>query len=67
MMDFNSVHRHLCMTPNGNTVTADHPGPKPDRKDGSYFTWEASPQQNKYSSAEAFTTSDSGEYRYVLS
>jgi xylan 1,4-beta-xylosidase len=34
-----ATHRHLRVEPGSGVVTADHPGPKPDRKDGSCFTW----------------------------
>jgi hypothetical protein len=35
-----ATHRHLRVDPDSRAVTADHPGPKPDRKDGSCFVWE---------------------------
>jgi beta-xylosidase len=34
-----ATHRHLRAEPGSGVVTADHPGPRPDRKDGSCFTW----------------------------
>lgn len=34
-----ATHRHLRIEPGSGAVTANHPGPKPDRKDGSCFTW----------------------------
>lgn len=35
-----ATHRYLLATPGQHgAVTADHPGPRPDRKDGSCFTW----------------------------
>lgn len=34
-----TTHRYLRIDPAGGAITADHPGPKPDRKDGSCFTW----------------------------
>ena len=37
-----ATHRHLRVEPGTGAVTADHPGPKPDRKDGSCFSWEVS-------------------------
>jgi hypothetical protein len=33
------THRHLRVEPNSNMLSADSPGPKPDRKDGSCFAW----------------------------
>lgn len=33
-----ATHRHLRVEPSSAAVSADHPGPKPDRKDGSCFT-----------------------------
>jgi xylan 1,4-beta-xylosidase len=35
------THRHLRIDPISLGVTADHPGPLPDRKDGSCFIWKA--------------------------
>ncbi len=32
-------HRHLRMDPSTTSLLADHPGPKPDRRDGSCFDW----------------------------
>lgn len=34
-----ATHRHLRVEPASGVITADHPGPQPDRKDGSCFTW----------------------------
>jgi xylan 1,4-beta-xylosidase len=34
-----ATHRHLWVEPGTGVITADSPGPKPDRKDGSCFTW----------------------------
>ena len=34
-----ATHRYLRVEPSSGSVSADHPGPKPDRKDGSCFTW----------------------------
>jgi hypothetical protein len=34
-----STDRHIRINPESRAVTADHPGPKPDRKDGSCLTW----------------------------
>jgi beta-xylosidase len=34
-----ATHRHLRVDPGSGVITADHPGPRPDRKDGSCFTW----------------------------
>lgn len=34
-------HRYLKVSPDSGSVTADHPGPAPDRKDGSCFAWRA--------------------------
>jgi xylan 1,4-beta-xylosidase len=33
------THRHLRVEPGSGDVTADQPGPQPDRKDGSCFNW----------------------------
>jgi beta-xylosidase len=33
-----ATHRYLRVEPGGAAVSADHPGPKPDRRDGSCFT-----------------------------
>lgn len=33
------THRHLRVELGNGVVTADHPGPRPDRKDGSCFIW----------------------------
>lgn len=35
-----ATNRYLCVSKDGNEVTADHPGPLPDRRDGSCFVWE---------------------------
>lgn len=34
-----TTHRHLRINPQTGAVTADHPSPLPDRKDGSCFVW----------------------------
>jgi beta-xylosidase len=34
-----ATHRHLRVESGSGVVTADHPGPRPDRKDGACFTW----------------------------
>jgi hypothetical protein len=34
-----ATHRYLVLLPDANTVSADHTGPTPDRKDGSCFQW----------------------------
>ena len=34
-----AAHRHLQAQPIENTIIADSPGPKPDRRDGSCFVW----------------------------
>jgi xylan 1,4-beta-xylosidase len=34
------THRHIRINPENRAITADHPGPLPDRKDGSCLTWE---------------------------
>jgi len=34
-----ATNRYMIAPPGGGPVTADHPGPSPDRKDGSCFTW----------------------------
>ena len=34
-----ATHRHLRIDPESGGVFADHPGPKPDRKDGSCLLW----------------------------
>jgi hypothetical protein len=34
-----ATHRHLSVDPRTGVITADNPGPKPDRKDGSCFSW----------------------------
>ena len=34
-----ATQRHLRVEPGSGVVTANHPGPRPDRKDGSCFTW----------------------------
>jgi xylan 1,4-beta-xylosidase len=36
------THRHLRVEPGSGVVSADHPGPQPDRKDGSCFRWKES-------------------------
>jgi hypothetical protein len=33
------THRYLIVPPAGGPATADHPGPAPDRKDGTCFRW----------------------------
>ncbi|MGC4074543.1 MAG: glycoside hydrolase 43 family protein [Nibricoccus sp.] len=33
------THRHLRINPETRAITADHPGPRPDRADGSCFEW----------------------------
>lgn len=38
-------HRHLRLDKDTGAVTADWPGPKPDRKDGSCLTWSISEKQ----------------------
>lgn len=35
-----ATHRFLCAAKDGDAVSADHPGPLPDRCDGSCFVWE---------------------------
>jgi xylan 1,4-beta-xylosidase len=37
-----ATHRHLRVDPGSGGVSADHPGPLPDRKDGSCFNWKES-------------------------
>jgi xylan 1,4-beta-xylosidase len=37
-----ATHRHLRIEPGSGVVSADHPGPQPDRKDGSCFNWKES-------------------------
>ncbi len=34
-----ATHRHLRIDPDSGAVTAGHPGPRPDRRDGSCFVW----------------------------
>jgi xylan 1,4-beta-xylosidase len=34
-----ATHRYIAAPKNGGAVGADHPGPAPDRKDGSCFAW----------------------------
>jgi hypothetical protein len=34
-----ATHRHLRAEPGSGVITANHPGPQPDRKDGSCFRW----------------------------
>ena len=34
-----STHRYIVAPSGEGAVSADHPGPSPDRKDGSCFTW----------------------------
>jgi xylan 1,4-beta-xylosidase len=34
------THRHIRIDPEDRAITADHPGPLPDRKDGSCLIWE---------------------------
>jgi beta-xylosidase len=36
-----ATHRHLGIEPGSGAVSANNPGPKPDRKDGSCFIWKA--------------------------
>jgi beta-xylosidase len=36
------THRHLRIEPGSGVVTANHPGPQPDRRDGSCFRWKES-------------------------
>jgi xylan 1,4-beta-xylosidase len=36
------THRHLRVDPGSGVVSANHPGPQPDRKDGSCFSWKES-------------------------
>jgi hypothetical protein len=33
------THRHLRVEPGSDVISADHPGPQPDRKNGSCFRW----------------------------
>jgi hypothetical protein len=35
-----ATQRHLRVEPGSGVVTANHPGPQPDRKDGSCFIWQ---------------------------
>ncbi len=37
------THRYLRVAPDSGVITVDHPGPLPDRKDGSCFTWQTVP------------------------
>lgn len=41
-----SAHRHLRIDPASHAVTADHPGPLPDRKDGSCLRWQTAEPSN---------------------
>lgn len=41
-----ATHRHLRAAPDGSGVSADHPGPEPDRKDGSCFIWKVQGNRN---------------------
>jgi len=34
-----ATHRHLRIDPESGAISADHPGPAPDRRDGSCFDW----------------------------
>lgn len=34
-----ATHRYLRIEPGSGTITADHPGPEPGRRDGSVFIW----------------------------
>jgi xylan 1,4-beta-xylosidase len=34
-----ATHRHLRINPESGAISADHPGPAPDRSDGSCFDW----------------------------
>jgi hypothetical protein len=34
-----TTHRHLLINPESGAISADHPGPAPDRRDGSCFDW----------------------------
>ena len=34
-----ATHRYIVAPKDSGAVSADHPGPAPDRKDGSCFTW----------------------------
>jgi len=36
-----ATHRYLVAPKDPGAVAADHPGPAPDRKDGSCFAWKA--------------------------
>ena len=36
-----ATHRYIVAPKDAGAVAADHPGPAPDRKDGSCFTWKA--------------------------
>ena len=36
-----ATHRYIVAPKDPGAVAADHPGPAPDRKDGSCFTWKA--------------------------
>jgi xylan 1,4-beta-xylosidase len=37
-----ATHRHIIAPKTPGAVAADHPGPAPDRRDGSCFSWKAS-------------------------
>lgn len=39
-----ATHRYLVAPPNPGSVSADHPGPAPNRKDGSCFLWRVVPR-----------------------
>ena len=47
------THRHLRLVPDRDEINADHPGPLPDRRDGSCFTWRTADEPAR---AEASTT-----------
>jgi len=34
-----ATHRYIVVPKDGGVAAADHPGPAPDRRDGSCFTW----------------------------
>jgi len=39
-----ATHRYLVAPKEPGALAADHPGPAPDRKDGSCFSWKAAGQ-----------------------
>jgi hypothetical protein len=39
-----ATHRYVVAPKDSGAVAADHPGPAPDRKDGSCFAWKAVPR-----------------------